>query len=522
MLLVFLEKVFHFIIFLGPLVFFHELGHFLFARLAGVRVEVFSIGFGPKLFKKKFGNTEYAVSLIPLGGYVKMFGDNPLDETELSEEEKAVAYTHKSNWRKFWIVFGGPLANFILAYAIYFFLVMNGEKVPEARIGYVSEDTTYHSIGLRTGDVLKKVNDSKILSFDDLNMVDSNIESITVSRLGKSIELKTSIKGMDFLQGFSKIRSGLRTPIVLDEKGKEYFVSPTEEIDFSQSLENYRKLSTSTLYFFPIQSDIRKLNDLESIQLDKENIIIKNLEESKMILKGILDSKFYPRDLMIDNVVMGTPAAKANLKKGNIILKVNNESIFDFEGLRTNVSETKEGESISLTVLENGEEILKSITPKLTEQNVKIIGVQSGIVYLPLRMVVYKASGLFDGVVSAFNRTVDGIAKTFDGFRKLLFGEVSIKHLGGPFTIGQVASDSFNIGASMFLRLMAIISINLGLINLFPIPVLDGGHLVIIFIESIIGGPIPKKKLQIAQQLGVSLLFLLIFVSLFNDISRMF
>jgi regulator of sigma E protease len=518
----FLEKVFHFIIFLGPLVFFHELGHFLFARFAGVRVEVFSIGFGPKLFKKKFGDTEYAVSLIPLGGYVKMFGDNPLDETELTDEEKAVAYTHKSNWRKFWIVFGGPLANFLLAYAIYFFLVMSGEKVPEARIGFVPEDTRYHSIGLRTGDVLKKVNDSKILSFDDLNMVDSTIKTITVSRLGKSVELETSMKGMDFLQDFSKIRSGLRIPIVLDNNGKEFFVSPDENVDFSQSLESYKGISANTLFFYPVKSDITKLNKLESIELDKENVIIKNIKESRTVIEGVLDSKFYPRDLMIENVVMGTPADQANLKKGNIILKVNNEVIFDFEGLRSRVSKTKDGESISLVVLEDGKILEKSILPKVTEQNVKIIGVQSGIVFLPLNMVIYKAEGLLDGVISAYNRTLDGIAKTFDGFKKLLFGEVSIKHLGGPFTIGKVASDSFNIGASMFLRLMAIISINLGLINLFPIPVLDGGHIIIIFIESIIGGPIPKKKLQIAQQLGVSLLFLLIFVSLFNDISRMF
>ena len=110
-----LEKILVFVIFLGPLIFFHELGHFFFARFFGVKVEVFSIGFGPKIFKHMRKGTEYAISIIPLGGYVKMFGDDPFSETPLTEEEKKVAFNHKPKWARFWIVFGGPLANLILA-----------------------------------------------------------------------------------------------------------------------------------------------------------------------------------------------------------------------------------------------------------------------------------------------------------------------------------------------------------------------------------------------------------------------
>ena len=110
------QSVLIFIVFLGPLIFFHELGHFTFARLFGVKVEVFSIGFGPKLFKWRRKGTEYAVSAIPLGGYVKMFGDDPFREQELTEEEKKVAFNHKSKWARFWIVFGAPLSNMILPF----------------------------------------------------------------------------------------------------------------------------------------------------------------------------------------------------------------------------------------------------------------------------------------------------------------------------------------------------------------------------------------------------------------------
>ena len=140
-----IEKVLIFILFLGPLVFFHELGHFLFARLFGVRVETFSIGFGPKLFRFKRGDTEYCASLIPLGGYVKMFGDDPLNKDAIPEHERAYSFTHKSKWARFWIVFGGPLANFILAFFIFFNLLLVGEKVPEVRVGVLSEvDKSYY------------------------------------------------------------------------------------------------------------------------------------------------------------------------------------------------------------------------------------------------------------------------------------------------------------------------------------------------------------------------------------------
>ena len=178
----FLEKIAIFMMFLGPLVFFHEGGHFLFARLAGVRVEVFSIGFGPKLFKKKWGDTVYALSLIPLGGYVKMFGDDPLSEVELTEDEKKVAFTHKTKWAKFWIVFGGPLANFILAFVIYFCLVMIGEKVPQTKFGVVKSASILFEKGVRTGDLLLKVNEQEITSFDDLNLIDSKVKTIEILR----------------------------------------------------------------------------------------------------------------------------------------------------------------------------------------------------------------------------------------------------------------------------------------------------------------------------------------------------
>lgn len=521
----FLEKIAIFMIFLGPLVFFHELGHFLFARLAGVKVEVFSIGFGPKIFKKKWGDTEYAFSLIPLGGYVKMFGDDPLATEELSEAEKAVAFTHKSKWKKFWIIFGGPLANFILAYFIYFALVVSGENVPQARVGVVPQNSNYYQLGLRSGDILTKVNSSNILSFDDLNMVDSNITSLTIQREGELVTLATDLIGMQFIQDFASFRGQLRAPILSDKTGQAFLISKKMTPDLNISLEQLSEQNISEIFITPITSKINEIKKIEDLQFKMESQKSIKLNTKSKVLSQLIEKGYYPRDLFIESIVMGSPADQAKFSSGSIIVSVNNNSIQNFEELRAEVQKVKENESLKITILENGKMVKRNLTPKVNDvngQKVKTIGVYSGIVFLPLKMVESKAKGLFEGLTIAVHRTIEGTEKTFSGFKKLITGEVSLNNIGGPIAIGKVASDSFGISMSMFFRLMAIISINLGIINLFPIPVLDGGHIVILFLEFLNRGPLSRKKLLIAQQFGMSLLFLLIFVALFNDISRLF
>src|SRR5690606_39090975 len=134
-------------------------------------------------------------------------------------------------------------------------------------------------------------------------------------------------------------------------------------------------------------------------------------------------------------------------------------------------------------------------------------------------MIETKAKSIGDAISKGVERTWEGMVKTLAGFKMLITAEVSMSNIGGPLAIGKVASDSFYISLSMFFRLMAFISINLGIINLFPIPVLDGGHILFIIFEIFNRGPLSQKKMQIAQQFGLSLLFMLIFVALFNDIT---
>lgn len=514
-----------FFLFLSPLIFFHELGHFFFARLFGVRVETFSIGFGPKLFSWKRGDTVYAFSAIPLGGYVKMFGDDPLSEKELTPEEAKVAYTSKSKWARFWIVFGGPLANFILAFVLYLGLATGGEKVPEPKLGVVKAGTLFEEIGFQTGDVLKKLNSNKIFNFDDVAIADSTISSIEVERDGTSVLLKTNVEVEPFQKGLVESIGYLKAPVFVNPKGESFVLKPTG--GGYQSLEE--------LVF-------GKYEDLDLVKIDNESLDKLEVFDPSLFMPKVLSTQklsvregeslqdkltamnLYPRELMIQNVTRNSAAFKAKLKKGQLIVSVGGEELFSFTSFKEKIQSLKEEKPIEIQVLD--EQGLRSVnvTPTFSEQGdqrVLLVGIQSGVIGYS-KMIEFKAEGWLEALTLSVERTIKGTANVIGMFKKLIFGEVSVKNLGGPIAIGKAANDYFELGWSMFFRLMALISINLAVINLFPIPVLDGGHIVFILVEILNRGPLSRKKLLYAQQFGMSLLFLLIFVAIFNDIKRFF
>lgn len=512
-----LEKTLIFIAFLCPLIFFHELGHFFFARLFGVRVEVFSIGFGPKILKWMKNGTEYAVSIIPLGGYVKMFGDDPFSEVQLTDEEKKVAFNHKSKFARFWIVFGGPLANLILAYFLYVALLTAGEKVPETKVGIVPPQSILFQKGLRTGDVLVGINDEKVLSFDDFNIKGSSVEKIVVNRHGQVVSMPVGMELEPFINEFVSIVSVVKQPIFVTTDGKKFYVSFVQKpTDLNVSWEEMKPDYKGSAYLYPVKpgsSDI-------SLDFANEQKI-----EGDDLMQALAEKGLYPVDLSIRNVVMSSAADKAGMKKGDILLSINGQHLNSFEELRDALQKTVEGKVVQVSYLSQGKTVSKDIIPEVKSdgsKKVKLLGVESAVEYVKPRLVVARAEGIGEAISSAFTRTRDGIQKTFSGYKKLITREVSLNNIGGPLAIGKVASDSLNISLSMFFRLMALISINLAVINLFPIPVLDGGHIMFLFFEAINGGPLSRRKLEIAQRFGVSVLFFLIFVAIFNDITRLF
>ncbi|MFG1493887.1 RIP metalloprotease RseP [Halobacteriovorax sp. ZH4_bin.1] len=515
-----LEKIVIFILFLGPLVFFHELGHFLFARLFGVRVEVFSIGFGPKLFRWKKGDTEYAISLIPLGGYVKMFGDDPFNKDGISEEEKKFSFIHKKKWQRFWIVFGGPLANFILAFFIFFALFLTGEKVPEIKIGNVAKETRFYKLGFRSGDIVNKVNEHLVTSPSDIVLEsDGHISSLTVERLGRKEVVKVDMKPEQFFEEMVKYPPFLLLPIVKSADGNLFIVSKGSKPNTDYSLEELA-IEAGHLDLFPVKSI-----DTETSQpiFDKEAKAVAHLDVTNGLKHALFTNNYFPMDLVVKSVQMKSPADKAGLLAGDIITSVNEKEVNSFDELRGEIQEN-EGQA-SLKVIRKGETKEFNITPDVRTESgktVKLIGVYSHGIYAAGKYVTTEPMNFFKAIPRSLYRTWDGVVKTFEGFKKLITAEVSLKNIGGPLTIGKVASDSFNTSISYFFQLMALISINLGVINLFPIPVLDGGHIVFLILEAINGGPLSRRKLEIAQQFGLSILLLLMIGALFNDFTRFF
>lgn len=518
-----LSKIAIFILFLGPLVFFHELGHFLFARLFGVRVEVFSIGFGPKILKYKRGVTEYVVSLIPLGGYVKMFGDDPLAKEEMPEAQRKYSFVHKSKMARFWIVFGGPLANFILAYCIFFTLFMTGEKVPEIKIGPVKETTEFYKMGIRSGDVIKKVNGKSISSPGDIILeTDGNLKSLVVDRSGKDISVSLDLPAEKFLEKMSEYPPLLVQPIFKSTDGNLYGLSQYEgKVDWGYSLDEMLTTPLQEYYLHTIKKLDRKTmkNEIDlTIPAKRLKVIDGDL------YKTLRESNLYPIDLVVRDIVPKSAAEKAGIKSGDTITKIDGNDVYSFDSLR-NLIQNGSQKTLKLDVLRKDEMLSFTLNPEIktiSGKEVRLIGIYPSSMYLRGKYINTEPLSIGEATVRSWNRTIQTVYKTVEGFKKLIFAETSFKNIGGPITIGKVASDSFNTSLSYFFQLMALISVNLGVINLFPIPVLDGGHIVFIILEALNGGPLSRRKLEIAQQFGLSLLLLLMVGALFNDFTRIF
>jgi regulator of sigma E protease len=345
-----------FVVVIGILVFCHEFGHFLAARLCKVGVDVFSLGFGPKLFKKKYGRTEYCISAIPLGGYVKMVGEEP--GAVLDPGDKSLSFTHKTLFQKSIIVAAGPAFNFFLALFIFYVLYQfSGVYMAKPIIGEVMDNTPAQSVGLKPGDIITEINKNKIESFEDI---------IQVIGKGKGEEIQILV-----------LRDGRMTPIALiPEKrpGKNIFGE----------------------------------------------------DEDKYVI-GIL----------------GTG-------------ETFHQSLNPFQAMGRSISDTY------------------------------------GLVKLTIVSVV-----------------------------KMVNGSISADNLGGPLMIAQMAGEQAKAGIVNFVWFIALLSVNLGIINLFPIPVLDGGHLLFFGIEAITGKAVSEKLREKLIQFGAAVLVALMVFVFYNDIVRM-
>ncbi|MCX6112885.1 MAG: RIP metalloprotease RseP [Proteobacteria bacterium] len=548
-----------FIILIGILVFAHELGHFLMGKLCKVRIEAFSIGFGKPLLHKKVGETDYRISAIPLGGYVKFFGDDEKDG-KVDPELKHLTLYGQSVPKKSLIVVAGPVFNFILAGILFAFVYFIGEPNLATIIGYVEPGSTADESGIREGDQVLAVNGQSV---DTWNEMDEKI-SAGNQKVMLTIKREEGIKGLTLplTEELSRNKYGeiIRKPqifgIMPNKRsalvGVNDPVSPAFKAGFKtgdlitevdgKKIETWDEFENALISGNKI-SKIKIKREKEEIELilskdtnykkgeTRVYIVVNITTLSDSYYSYANNLGFYPSELFIsDFVKKDSPAVKAGMQIGDRMVAVNGKILRTFQSLQQVVDKAgRNDEELNILLEREGALITVKISPKLQNIDQENIGQKDKRFLLGVQTYYYMGPVVEKKIIirnpikliwASTVKTVTWIWITLVGLIKLFTGAVSLKAIGGPLMIGKVAGDSLHLGIVYFLRIMAIISINLGIINLFPIPVLDGGHLMFFGIEAVTGKPLKEKYIMIAQQVGFYLLIGLIVLSFYNDILK--
>jgi len=536
-----------FVILLGILIFIHEFGHFIIARLCGVRVEIFSLGFGKKIFQYKRGDTNYCISIVPLGGYVKMFGDQP--GVEIPEADKPFSFTHKNVWQRISIVLAGPLMNFFFAIFVFFVVAFIGEDYRATKVGDLTTDSKAYAAGFRPGDKILSVNGTSVNTWEEFEGKLADIHDtqamIDIQRGAEKSSLKVDVAGkpnpnvlstdptVGEVEGLSPMSKAALIGVQLD--------SPLAALGLKTGDRVTAINGEPVLYWRDLEVTLAKQDPKKALQIDVERgPSAENPKTESMSITlapatlpkfSFSTLKLESSDLYLGTIMDGTPAKAAGLMPGDRILQINETKIEKWDDVISSVKSydgNKEG--VKVQVL-RGTEVLKmtiipqmisQMTPGGVEDKRYTIGVAPYINFAMPELVKVSTNSPVEAVKIGVQRTWDVSVMTVMSFVRLFEGRVSPKNIGGVISIGQAASETFKIGISPFLRMMGLISVNLFILNLLPIPVLDGGHLLFYTIEGLKGAPISMKKMEIAQQVGLVLLMSLMVFALFNDFTRLF
>lgn len=449
-----LHTLFYFIVAIGVLVSFHEFGHYWVARKTGVKVLRFSVGFGKVLwsYKKQPDTTEYVISAIPLGGYVKMVDER---EGEVKQEDLPFAFNRQSLPARTAIVAAGPLFNLVLAVALFWSVLVIGENGIKPILGVVKQGTLAATAGFAEGDEILSVNDKATPTWTEA----LSVIIATALDDGEAINVK---------------------------------------VKTSDNEETIRVLS-----------------------------IAETESQNPEILYEHLGLKPWSPKLkpVIGQVIPDSAALAAGLQKGDLLISADGKPIDEWAQWVDYVK-NRPGVAINLVVERDG--VTKSIvvTPKKIQTDQKVEGKIGAAVRIPEDLIksvsVEYSLGPLAAIPVAFETTYYYAYTTIKMMGKMLVGKASVKNLSGPISIAEYAGQSASMGLVHFLKFMALISVSLGVLNLLPIPVLDGGHLLFFAIEAIKGSPVPEKIQLFFQQIGIALLMSLMIFAMFMDVERWF
>ena len=450
----FLFSIIAFIVLVGVLVAIHEYGHFLAAKLCNVKVLRYSIGFGKVLVSRKRGQdqTEYCLSAIPLGGYVQLLDERSED---VPKEQQHRAFNRQSATKRIFILFAGPLANFLFAIVAYIFMFSSGIPGTVPLIGNVEQQSIAWQNNIRTGDQIVNVGGREVTTW----------QGTLISMIGEILD--------DEIIMLSVIdESNNKKDIVLDVTGR------TKELTAPNAI-------FSGLGFQPFQPIINPV---------------------------------------IASVTENSPAEKAGLKSGDILLTIDGTEINGLEQFVELVF-SRPGKRVDIEIQRNGEVYLTEVKLGVKEDDSSKGFIGLGTTVDKEQINQYLAIEKYSfpqNLTMAVDQTNEMIVLTLNMFGKMITGQISGKNLSGPVGIAKDAGTVAKRGLIATLSFMAIISISLGILNLLPVPVLDGGQIVFVLIEKIIRRPLPDKIQIVFQQIGVgALLFLMVF-ALYNDLTRIF
>ncbi len=547
------------IILLGLLIFVHELGHFLVAKYYKVRVEVFSLGFGKKLFSFRRGDTEYCISAIPLGGYVKMFGDDP--SAELSDEDRAGSFLHKPVGQRIAIVLAGPLMNLFFAVILYAAIALMGERSLVPVIGDLDPKSPAAAAGFMPGDTITAVDTKRVETWSDLERSIAErggqalkFEVLREDGTPQTLEVKATvgpnpnplswdreagqIEGLTPYSSSSVIavqssesaagRAGLRTGDQIIKLNSTTIHRKRELLNVIGSFAANEKFEIEVKRGLLEALEQGSLDDIryETLKFTIEVPAAARGESGLAALRSLgLDSS----EMYVARVVKDTPAAKAGLQRGDKIVSVNGESVASFTEVQKLIQASKGEAPVAFGLLRNGAttplEIKPDVKKRMNSRGQEEVRFEIG--FMPL--IDFEEPKVFEkrtgNPIAALER---GVERSWEmsnavivGFVRLFQGEVSSKNIGGILSIGAMAKRSWSSGIDQFFLAMAVISINLFVLNLLPVPVLDGGHLIFYSLEAIRGAPLSMKKLELAQKVGAALLVGLMVFALYNDITRL-
>ena len=555
------------------LVVVHELGHFLFAKALGVRVLTFSVGFGPKLFGFKRGETEYRFSAILLGGYVKMYGESLTDV--VGEEDKKHSFMHQPIWKKSLIAFAGPLFNFILPVLLFFFVLLGSETVLLPVAGVVLPEQAAYSAGLQQGDRILAVDGQVVETFTEVvkkisekpgQAVRLDVERLDAAGIKKQVSLtvvpSAEASTHPLYQGQSIGRMGVMPAV---QKAKIAVLHPQSVaakagfLNFDEVIAVDGKVVASAKQLFdrllqhPQQAFELKIKRLlpdgKAITLTivlpargQASPVFKFDEQMKRyaVSEDEIEDDFFKKQIAQTAASLNTMQAQIGLQRGlafvdGTLLDVDPESTANELGLQTGDRLIAiDGRPISAWV-----EIARAFEQAPNDHHVaaivrgdtyflaafrlksKVFGEQMTEAYREGPVAVRQV-GVFEALRRSLERTGDLIVMTLKSLWMLLSFQVPVSELGGPIMIFGVAGQAAAQGIAFYIYVMSLVSVNLGLLNLLPIPVLDGGHLLMFGIEAVQRRPLSLKTRQLAMQIGMMFILALTAVALFNDFSRLF